>query len=371
MNYPSKAAVYGGATGRNRAFGRSRLGFTLVELLVVIAIIGVLVGLLLPAVQAAREAGRAAQCRNNLKQIGVALHGYHASRKELPYGSYYRLDGVLPNQYLLWTISILPFLEENALYDSFNLRRDMLDPQNKAAARTSVKTFICPTDPANRTNLDVSGRPLPPGVMDYRWITNPSPCMALWYLGSMGNTEPEQDECEFCPNSPANPSYCCEGAQSGARRAGDGRGMFARGRFAVRFEDVRDGLSNTIMVGESLPGDSIYNVAFGPNAPIAGTEIPLNQMTDPTDGKPFKDKPKDRTGQPYWFAQGFKSTHPGGANFLMGDGSVHFFSDQQLGRICFFKGRPAPVDPESEATYKLYNNLGCRDDGEIGVHPPD
>jgi prepilin-type processing-associated H-X9-DG protein len=120
--------------------------------------------------------------------------------------------------------------------------------------------------------------------------------------------------------------------------------MFARGPFPIRFDDVRDGLSNTIMAGESLPSHSIHNVAFGPNAPIAGTEIPMNTMEG-------LGAAQTHQGQPQWRTQGFKSLHRGGANFLMGDGSVHFFSDQ--------------ID------YKLYNNLGCRDDGEAGAAPPD
>src|SRR3954468_24993586 len=100
----------------------SRRGFTLIELLVVIAIIGVLVALLLPAVQAAREAARRVQCVNNLKQVGLALHGYHDAHNTFPAGGWIALFGqpATANMNSGWSASVLPWLEQRALYDGLN-----------------------------------------------------------------------------------------------------------------------------------------------------------------------------------------------------------------------------------------------------------
>jgi prepilin-type N-terminal cleavage/methylation domain-containing protein len=138
-----------------------RIGFTLVELLVVIAIIGILVALLLPAIQAARAAARRTQCQSNLKQIGIALHSYHAANKEFPAGM--QFDVPLPNQNPQaassfkygpnWIINILPYLEEQSLYDSFH--PDTFDPtkkmyishaDNRKARGTLIPTLLCPED---------------------------------------------------------------------------------------------------------------------------------------------------------------------------------------------------------------------------------
>src|SRR5262245_43797851 len=104
-----------------------RDGFTLVELLVVIAIIGILIALLLPAVQAAREASRRSQCKNNLRQIGLALHSYHSARKALPPGSGYQQATFIPN----WMTSVLPYMEERVLWEQFDKRQYMDASPNK------------------------------------------------------------------------------------------------------------------------------------------------------------------------------------------------------------------------------------------------
>ncbi|MCA9241885.1 MAG: DUF1559 domain-containing protein [Planctomycetales bacterium] len=128
--------------------GRSR-GFTLVELLVVIAIIGVLIALLLPAVQAARESARRAQCSNNLKQIGLALHTYHDAKKKLPAGR----SGT--NQHATsWAFELLTGLEEQTVKDSFDKSKRVDDQQNAAAMRTPVETFYCPSRRTAEANRD-------------------------------------------------------------------------------------------------------------------------------------------------------------------------------------------------------------------------
>lgn len=156
-------------------------GFTLVELLVVIAIIGVLVALLLPAIQAARESARRTQCANNLKQIGLALANYHDQNKQFPTqttGSAPQAGGCSGGFYS-WMVPILPFLEESALYDSIDREVGMMDQcnlsssatykgltislnhRNAAAAQTSIATFLCPSDSFEATTVLGSALPAP------------------------------------------------------------------------------------------------------------------------------------------------------------------------------------------------------------------
>ena len=124
---------------------RPRRGFTLIELLVVIAIIAVLIGLLLPAVQAAREAARRSQCVNNLKQLGIALHNYHDVNGSFPPGNL-AINGINDPVQTTWTISMLPGMEQTPLYNSYNFSQFNFSPDNKTLRETRVATFICPSD---------------------------------------------------------------------------------------------------------------------------------------------------------------------------------------------------------------------------------
>lgn len=310
-------------------------GFTLVELLVVITIIGILIAVLLPAVQAAREAARRMQCTNNLKQIALALHNYHAQKETLPYAAP-RWAGPGGN----WVAMILPFLEQQGLYDQYNFNVPTNDAANARVVTTPLAGLICPSDPAGAQ--PIMDRFSGPGA-----DTNATRCLGLWYAGSMGPTHDWSGTagtgCKYCPATPkpdAN-NYCCQGWNFGSSSS-TAVGMFGRDvQCMIRFADVRDGLSNTILLGETLPAQSNLFGAFEFTHCIVGTNIPINLMNDPP-------SPTDASVD-YLTVDGFKSCHPGGACFAMADGSIQFFA--------------ASID------FKLFNNLGTRAGGELAQLP--
>jgi prepilin-type N-terminal cleavage/methylation domain-containing protein len=317
-------------TRRPACAGRSR-AFTLVELLVVIAIIGILIALLLPAVQAAREAARRSTCTNHLKQIGVALHNYHDSRGTLPYGSSYPFG----NTGATWAMFIMPLVERDALYKQYNFSLPLHNSYYQTILRTPVDVFICPSDPqAVNPVLTNRGDPGSP---------NPSESAGLWYPACMGPTHP--DQCVFCSNAtPSQTNYCCQGCNFGTYGGGCGTqdgnsvGMFGRYPKPFGFKTVTDGLSNTFMAGETLPGHYMWNGIYMPNFPVAGTTIPLNTM--------IKD---NGVHTDWWRDSGYKSMHPGGANMMMGDASVRFIAQT--------------------INYRLWNELGTREGGEPATVP--
>jgi prepilin-type N-terminal cleavage/methylation domain-containing protein/prepilin-type processing-associated H-X9-DG protein len=327
-------------------------GFTLVELLVVIAIIGILIALLLPAVQAAREAARRTQCTNHLKQIALGLQNYHSNYDTLPHGSSYQAT----TQSGTWIARILPFMEQEALFDKFDLTVPLNNPVNAGALNDVVPTLTCPSD-------DWSRRP----IMQARCnCCSPDPWIshATWYLGSMGPVPaPGTGTCLFCSAGTSSnpPTYCCQGSTGGVNN--DAPGMFSRASLTpanllryrpVRFADVLDGISNTIIVGESLPTHSVHIQAFGTNFPLAATNIPINTMKG-SGWNGYTLNPNNMTMANYHGtspdaqSQGFKSLHPGGANFAMGDASVRFL--------------------RQTISYSIFCALGTRKGGESSQLP--
>jgi prepilin-type N-terminal cleavage/methylation domain-containing protein len=135
-------------------------GFTLVEILVVIALIGLLVALLLPAVQAAREAARRTQCLNNLRQMGIALHGYHDANNQFPPGGW-RVAPDRTVRWIAWSALLLRHLEQEATYSALNLATTYDSPQNRTAAAVVLSVYLCPS--SNRQEDRISGR----GACDY------------------------------------------------------------------------------------------------------------------------------------------------------------------------------------------------------------
>jgi len=283
--------------------------------LVVIAIIAILIALLLPAVQAARESARRMQCANHLKQLSLGLHNYESQNKKLPQATAYGF-----RHGSTWVAAILPFIEETSIYDLFDFKKPMFDPANDIAVKALIPTLVCPSDgQSSEPILKKRGQsPAFPGG-----IWNPSESHGLWYPVCIGPTHP--DACPFCPDStPSGTNWCCQGCNfgtygsycGGSIKDGSFTGMFGRHPTNVRFTDVSDGLSNTIMMGETLPYHYIWNGAYCPNYPVVSTSIPLN--TFESDNGEWSN---------WWRASSYKSMHPGGAQLALGDGSVHFVSE--------------------------------------------
>jgi prepilin-type N-terminal cleavage/methylation domain-containing protein/prepilin-type processing-associated H-X9-DG protein len=267
-----------------------RTAFTLIELLVVIAIIAILIGLLVPAVQKVREAAARTQCENNLKQIGLAIHGYHDTKKTMP-------PSRLGPQYATWCVLILPYLEQTSLYNQWDLTQTYY-VQPPTAITTSVSIFYCPSrrSPMLSTQYEISGTGIPdsqehPGALgDYA-------CNGGQFSGPI-------------VDNPACAGTMC--MANGQSNNNQGISLLA----------ITDGTSNTFLVGEkhsviskwgqsgpSYGEGSIYNGEFPRNfARIAGApKFSLGQG------------PTDLSGP--WHCR-FGSYHPGVCQFVFADGHV-------------------------------------------------
>ena len=344
-------------------FNHRKVAFTLVELLVVIAIIGVLVALLLPAVQAAREAARRSQCTNNMKQLGLAMQNYHGARNTLPAGSQHCCAAVASRGHT-WTTSIFPFIEMQALSDvitgtdSFNGSVDekpffhvgMLPAE---VVSKKIPAFVCPSD-RDAANPILEDRTSGPGGV----FSPVDPSMGLWYTASMGPNHPGQ--CPLCaagdlpdPDDSAG-YYCCQGVFRNGGAGGFGGpgngvfdedmttvGLFGRYKRSIAFREIPDGLSNTIMLGETLPRQCSYYSVFAVNFNISSTTVPIN--TFESDEVQVGTIPFHGAG--WELTSGFKSNHPGGAHFTFADGSAHFINE--------------------DIDFVVYNYLGTRAGGEL------
>jgi len=360
----------------------ARRGFTLIELLVVIAIIAVLIGLLLPAVQAAREAARRAQCVNNLKQIGIALHNYHDVNLTFPLGGSNRNDSnALNDNSLAWRAMILAHMEGTTLFNNFNMS---LNPTSTANTFdqgawytlwvTVPNSFLCPSDGKNGNGLLPLGR-YSTGLGQFTQATDrtpidprtgqPTPWVAVSnYLGSWGDNYAggplngglpweTYNGTDTIPVQPRIGYFGYWGTPYGPPPswtfgAGSLRGIFDYG-FAkvVGIPGITDGTSNTICVGECLP-EMRANLAFYiNNGACGGTTVPINFNSNAiAPGAPGCNKvdsweccnaPGCRFSAA---AVGFKSRHPGGANFLFCDGSVKFLKASiNMGTYCALGSR--------------------------------
>jgi prepilin-type N-terminal cleavage/methylation domain-containing protein len=301
-----------------RKFSESK-GFTLIELLVVIAIIAVLIALLLPAVQQAREAARRSQCKNNLKQIGLAFHNYHDTHGVLP-------PGAFSSNWIGWGTFLLPYLDQSPLYQQIVSNNGFNAPWYSALnsgnetyvkdklSRTSLSVFLCPSDPMEGIN---------PKMYDYGGSN---------YAANAGHL--------FSPNaSPSEQKYI---------------GPFLKDK-TIKFGAITDGLSNVIFLGEkktvgttssaTLPKYYFGSVWIG--APVQDRYFPKGTTewdSNANEGRKLS-LVVGTTNINYVinsqaYAQSYSSLHVGGAQFVMGDGSVRFISEnisaadyQRLGSI--------------------------------------
>jgi prepilin-type N-terminal cleavage/methylation domain-containing protein/prepilin-type processing-associated H-X9-DG protein len=275
-------------------------GFTLVELLVVIAIIGILIALLLPAVQAAREAARRSQCTNNMKQIGLALHNYHDTYKSFPTGFIYRGGSGVANYG--WNVAIFPYMEQQAFYDVLDAGNVPLYVRYASTVPTDIEmmehpiaTLRCPSDTGKDTCNSIS----------FGGSSDPRVALSN-YVASCGYGD-----------RPTTTTEC--------------RGMFY-GNSWNGFSDCTDGTSNTIAVGErcyTQPGnaDHYHHAAtwlgVGRNNSY-GADCTLRTLCRNAFILNFD---YHAAGSPENMGKGCASLHPGGANFVLCDGSVHFISE--------------------------------------------
>lgn len=331
-----------------------RTGLTLIELLVAIAVVGILVALLLPAVSSAREAARKTQCANQLRQIGIGLHGYHDLLATFPSGYVADVDSGSDGKSWGWGALLLPFVEERTLSDQLTVTKRSFDEvasdyRRARFLRTNVSLYRCPSDPGDGLShrfrsiivpLAVARPPfagtgvaaqlqqigplahiyIPPSAEEVPLATRIAKSN---YVGSLGNRwKPER-------RSWRNTDF-------------EGNGLFGRNS-KVSISKVLDGTSKTLAVGERsmrnyaavwAGGNSWQGCGFGDNQMVLGTafypinDAPIGENID-CDGRG---------------SANFSSYHYGGANFLYADGSVHFL--------------PQQVD------HGVFQNLAQRDDGD-------
>jgi prepilin-type N-terminal cleavage/methylation domain-containing protein len=332
---------------------RNRAAFTLVELLVVIAIIGILVALLLPAVKAAREAARRMGCSNNLHNIGLACLNFHETAKHLPVSISYkpedrkRVNCTAPSSWLGpangkmdvgnggpgynargWMVDILPAMEEMALYDAIvqglkaspgafqisgpSAGKGMGAPSFRAMLERQLPWLSCPSDPSAK-----------PSTEQWGWDFSGKVTIGTSsYKGVIGDSVLNSTGCEMA-SPPGDTPFPDFGSHPDCHNTAECNGLLWRGTYLnpVSFKKITDGGSKTFMVGESVVAQCYHSAELFADGDWATCGNPLNYFIVPEDIAKIKPPP-------YWMpARGFKSVHPGGAHFVMADGSVHFVND--------------------------------------------
>lgn len=312
-----------------RSSPRSRRAFTLVELLVVIAIIGVLMALLLPAVQQAREAARRMQCTNHLKQLGLALHNYHDTLGTMPAGYVSSPTQLAADAHFDsttsdaspgwgWAAQLLPYLEQSALADQLDSRLPVWHADYRSLVAARLPLYLCPSASGGDEAFDVvdfSSNPLPLG---------PLRLGRSHYVASHG-----QEECWGDCSAETGPFG------GDVSRIADGP-FYRNSR--TRIADVVDGLSNTVFLGEHtsslsdkswagvVPGAAVHPKVQSPDNGVESAATLVLVHSGPAQGE------TDALGNPIIHPPNFptlhvgqmQSDHPGGANVMLGDGSVRF-----------------------------------------------
>ena len=338
--------------------GRGRHGaFTLVELLVVIAIVAVLIGLLMPAVQSARESARRVMCASHLKHVGLACLSHIDAKKTFPPQSGGEVEGELSYQ-PSWRdrnatglhrkgsvhVKLLPFLEETAFYDTLDFAGDVVRQieDNDTLRTQQIGIFVCPSDGMGVVISPYDSRP--------RAQCNYGPSQGAQVLSSNGGK---------CMTYSGNLFRTGSSIHGNTLRGELVSGLFARSRWTCKPADVADGMSKTIAFGEVRIGCNHHYTYLGwfrTHAWFNHTSVPINFPTcvgeapgndggdsrNPGEGNPAS---IDCNSWNNWSSStGFKSRHRGGAQFVFADGSVHFLKE--------------------DIDFRNYNRLGDRRDGE-------
>jgi prepilin-type N-terminal cleavage/methylation domain-containing protein/prepilin-type processing-associated H-X9-DG protein len=316
-------------------------GFTLVELLVVIAIIGVLVALLLPAIQAAREAARRSSCSNNLKNLALAVLNHHDVNKHFPvsHGAFSVAEAPVPQSGVGWIVETLPQLEQPQLQERFKqggayegqFRRDLAlnrstvnlglySTKNGISCpelmRTQIDVLKCPSDASDRLRNDQWQWRAPAGD-SYVFVTNYKGVLDDTFLDEIGNGEFSNDGTPFVSGNYSETTPAPIGLRD-CHADYRCRGIFFRQSFQrpVKIAQVTDGTSNTFLIGEDLPEYNLHSAAYYANGDWCSCNIPLNNN--------ILKIPTEADLNDWGNQQGFRSYHPGGAQFALVDGSVQF-----------------------------------------------
>jgi prepilin-type N-terminal cleavage/methylation domain-containing protein len=319
---------------------RGRFGFTLIELLVVIAIIAILIALLLPAVQQAREAARRTQCKNHLKQYGLAIHNYHDVFGTIPIGGL-NWTGPSQNGYS-WQVRVLPYMDQAPFYNKIDFSLGDSTTPTWWTVNVGTGPLHRQTAPYLRCPSDSSG-----------WRNTETDWGQTNYTGSLGSQRTPSERGAACePYMVPGVNYESPGGT--ADHGNDVNpanisGVFSRLGMCIGLRDISDGTSQTIFVGEILPhclwdhngGAWHYNGAGNAHA---STSVPINLMdTCPPPNAVAPKFPACAHAHQWNLSWGFRSHHTGGAHFLLGDGTVRFLSQN--------------ID------YFTYQRLGGRRDG--------
>jgi prepilin-type N-terminal cleavage/methylation domain-containing protein/prepilin-type processing-associated H-X9-DG protein len=303
-----------------------RKGFTLVELLVVIAIIAVLIALLLPAVQAAREAARRIQCANHMKQIGLAMMMYHQVNRQLPYQrSFTEASDKHPNgkgpgdeNHRSWIFACLPFLEQEALYSKMDMNRSGLDGtinangvSNRSLLQGNLDAALCPSDAVSCI----------PSVSADEASESSAGFGDSWgegiVLGRTCYACNSGDHKNVGQGSGDGSLDCGQWMYTDATGPSKFRGVISRSGWSASFSDIRDGLSNTFVAGECIGGWCRWQDWGFQNQ--ATTAFPINFQHPSL-------QTYSRHVSPI-YCRTFRSFHPGGAQFVFGDGAVRYLSE--------------------------------------------
>ena len=358
-----------------------RRAFTLIELLVVIAIIAILIALLVPAVQKVREAAARAQCTNSLKQLALAVLNYESARKAFPRGNTPQA-GVFPDTgNTSWMFHALEYTEQNPLFARVLNAGSLTNAVTQGILPTRIPFSRCPSD-----GWQISD----PRLFNYIACTGPQcnnpsgGCTSPFqlYCNGVVDTSSGGSNTPATLSPPTYPGYNASFSWGSTANAGLVRGMFSRGGALIKMATVTDGTSNTFLLGETLPEFCEFQRLNSPTGQDPGwaggnsiaqgqTIQPINWQIDrvpasdlgPSSVTPTgwsnscsfcnaSNNPSGNINRCLWnwsVTWGFRSNHPGGANFAFADGTVRFM-DQNI-------------------NHQLYQYLGCRNDGQVVTLP--